>query len=280
MAVTIRNWRRYQTNYCDCGQACLRCGIHFISLRPASAWPRVTSSVIPVRCRPGSLRDAGTSRRVAQPFRQIVAGRIAFHVGPQGDHDFLDRFLGQPLFKLAIRKSSGSTPFDGEILPPSTWYFPRKDPGFSTVIMSVACSTTQTRPASRWESVQMAQGSGSVKEPQMEQCGCVRGLDEQLRELLVSEASLCTRCSASRSAERGPMPGSLCSARSVAQWFGRGFHCLPGLRIIPGRLNPAVALPISVLEISLACASAWFAASAPCPPVIARRTDSTPADQF
>ena len=57
-----------------------------------------------------------------------------------------------------MRKSSGSTPLSGEILPPSTWYLPRNVPDFSRLMMSTGRSTTQTSDASRRGSAQMAQG--------------------------------------------------------------------------------------------------------------------------
>ena len=99
---------------------------------------------------------------------------------------------------------------------------------------------------------------------------------------LTTAESVWTRCSAMRSAERGPTPGSLASAAmscvmesgSMKRYMVEALHRRQSSKYdadqhsrfrihihpIPGRLKPAVTLPISVLEISLAWPSAWFAA--------------------
>ena len=85
----------------------------------------------------------------------------------------------------AMRRSSGSTPLSGEILPPSTWYLPRKVPDFSRLRMSTGRSTTQTSEASRRGSAQMAQGDCSVSAPQIvAEPDPLAGVEDGLGQLL------------------------------------------------------------------------------------------------
>ena len=71
---------------------------HDNSLRPASAWVMVTSSVNSSAApRREAVRDPRhLQARPRQPLRQIMARRVALHVRAQRDDDLLDRFLRQP----------------------------------------------------------------------------------------------------------------------------------------------------------------------------------------
>jgi hypothetical protein len=83
-------------------------------------------------------------------------------------------------------------------------------PDFSTLKISTARSTTQTIAASRRESVQAGQGDRSVNAPQISQKRmCSRACKIVSAKIFTAAESVCTRCSAMRSAERGPTPGSL-----------------------------------------------------------------------
>jgi hypothetical protein len=127
----------------------------------------------------------------------------------------------------------------------------------------------------------MEQGDFSVSAPQISQ-----KIIFSRAEIIVSAncftiaESVCTKCNAMRSAERGPTPGNLLKAavsetigsgniktkaeggienaeikRECAAWKTISSFCfLPSSFSfhIPGKLIPAVILPISELEISLA----------------------------
>src|ERR1019366_10780636 len=88
--------------------------------------------------------------------------------------------------------------------------------------MSTAFSTTQTIEASRRESVQVAQGDFSVSAPQVSQKRMrSRAIKIVSARCRTTAESACTRCNATRSAERGPMPGNLASAE-VSETMGSG----------------------------------------------------------
>ena len=91
------------------------------------------------------------------------------------------------------------------------------------LMMSTGRSTMQTSEASRRGSAQIAQGIFSVSAPQTSQNRTrSRALRMVSASCLTAPDSACTRCKAMRSAERGPMPGSLLSAPiSAAMGSGR-----------------------------------------------------------
>ena len=79
--------------------------------------------------------------------------------------------------------------------------------------MSTARSTTHTSDESRRASSQMEQGDFSVNAPQVVQNWIFsRAWSIASASCFTTAESAWTRCSAMRSAERGPMPGSLFSA--------------------------------------------------------------------
>ena len=94
------------------------------------------------------------------------------------------------------------------------------------LMMSTGRSTTQTSEASRRGSAQMAQGDFSVSAPQTSQNRTrSRALRMVSASCLTAPDSACTRCRAMRSAERGPMPGSLLErADQGGDGFGQGGH--------------------------------------------------------
>ena len=88
--------------------------------------------------------------------------------------------------------------------------------------MSTGRSTTQTSEASRRGSAQIAQGDCSVSAPQTSQNRTrSRASSMASASCLTAPDSACTRCRAMRSAERGPMPGSLLSA-PISEAIGSG----------------------------------------------------------
>ena len=84
-----------------------------------------------------------------------------------------------------MRRSSGSTPFRGEILPPSTWYWPRKVPGFLELRMSTGRSTTQTSDASRRGSAaSVADGLFRQRAADLAETDALAGVEDGLGQLL------------------------------------------------------------------------------------------------
>src|SRR4051812_11465317 len=84
--------------------------------------------------------------------------------------------------------------------------------------MSTARSTTQASEASRRGSVQKPQGLISVREPQIShRVTRSRAVTMVSARCWAVAVSAWTRCKAIRSAERGPMPGSLLSAATRAE---------------------------------------------------------------
>ena len=169
-----------------------------------------------------------------------------------------------------MRKSSGSTPFSGEIFPPRTWYLPRKLPAFSRVKMSTGRSTTQDRGVAARVGADGARVAFRSARRKSSRRGffaaCEQGLRPDGGRL---RPRLCARCNARRSAERGPMPGRRPSA-SIKR--GDGFGQRHPAHINPGRLKPCVALPISAVEIFLGLLQRLVdRRERPCPPAIARR---------
>src|SRR5260370_31546701 len=89
--------------------------------------------------------------------------------------------------------------------------------------ISTARSTTQTSDESRLESSQIGQGDFSVNAPQVVQNWIFsRATKMTSASCLTTAESVCTKCKAIRSAERGPTPGNLFSAAmSVVMDSGR-----------------------------------------------------------
>src|SRR5712672_2185139 len=78
------------------------------------------------------------------------------------------------------------------------------------LMMSTGRSTTQTSVSSRLVSAQIPQGTCSVRAPQIGQMRMrSRASVTAAAKWRTTAGSLCSKCKAMRSAERGPMPGSL-----------------------------------------------------------------------
>src|ERR1041385_2845860 len=81
------------------------------------------------------------------------------------------------------------------------------------LMMSTGRSTTQTNVSSRLVSAQIPQGTCSVRAPQIGQMRMrSRASLTAAANCRTTAESLCSKCKAMRSAERGPMPGSLLRA--------------------------------------------------------------------
>src|SRR5436190_9846038 len=96
--------------------------------------------------------------------------------------------------------------------------------------MSTARSTTQTNAGSRCGSEHMGQGTVSVSDPQFVHVLIFsRACTSDCASWRDSFGSVCTRCSAMRSAERGPMPGKRLSAASKVRTDSGSWNATLGL---------------------------------------------------
>src|SRR5207249_2239931 len=174
----VRDRGAAELHHDEVGPACRRVGCNlrnglevrrrhrYISRRPASARPSVTSSAYSRSPPTGSplARRVTRTRSRRRPARyDAVASPVA--LGFVARTTSTTPSLCTRCMSSSIRRCSGSTPSSGESAPPRTWYRPRYSAVRSSETTSTGCSTTQIVVRSRRAATQMAHDSSSVRLP-------------------------------------------------------------------------------------------------------------------